>query len=179
MHRTSLSARSFGIRFFGLALASCVGVISAPAAASTTQIAVDFDLNTAVDEPATDSGGGGALRLGRQYGLVLVSLTPEIGGSYRAFAGDAETKLYSGFLGGRLGIGQIIEPSIFAHVGVAHVSGWEKRTAPILDGGLALDLTLLPLINLGVHGAYNVMLPRDDGSAFKFVTVGAHAALMF
>jgi hypothetical protein len=145
---------------------------------SRTHIAVDFDFGSALDAPNTKAGGGGALRLGQEFDLFLASLTPEFGGSYHAFGGDDETRLYSGFLGGRLAIGKIVEPSIFAHLGVAHVAGLETRTAPIMDGGLAVDFTLLPLIDLGVHGAYNAMFPRDDGSALKFLTLGAHAALV-
>lgn len=143
-----------------------------------THIALDFDFGSAIDTPQTSSGGGGALRLGQQFDLFLVSLRPEIGGGYHAFGGDGETKIYSGFLGGRLGFGKIIEPSIFAHLGVARVTGFETRTAPVLDAGVALDFTLLPLIDLGVHGAYNTMFPRNDGSALEFVTFGAHAALV-
>jgi hypothetical protein len=145
---------------------------------SKTHIAVDFDFAAALDASNTKSGGGGALRLGQEFDLLLISLTPEFGGSYHAFGGDDKTKLYTGFLGGRLSIGKIVEPSLFAHLGVGHVTGGEKRTAPVMDGGLAIDFTLLPLIDLGVHGAYNVMLPRDDGSALKYVTLGVHAALV-
>jgi len=146
--------------------------------AGKTHIAVDFDFNTPIDAPSVDAGGGGALRLGQKFDLLLISLTPELGGGYHAFdAGDV--KLYSGFLGGRLGVGKIIEPSVYGHLGLAKLSGVESRTSPIMDAGLALDLTLLPLIDLGVHAGYNVLLPRDDGSAFKFVTLGAQAALVF
>jgi hypothetical protein len=148
---------------------------------SKTHIAVDFDVNTAVSSAEANSGGGGQLRLGQELDLFLVSLTPELGGGYHSFAGDggaADTRLYSGFLGGRLAVGKIIEPALFAHVGVAHTTGFEKRTAPLLDAGLAIDFTLLPLIDLGVHGGYNVMFPRDDGSSLKFVTLGAQAALV-
>jgi hypothetical protein len=144
-----------------------------------THLAVDFDFSSALKTPRTSEGGGGAVRLGQKFDLLLVSLTPEFGGSYHAFGGDAETRLYTGFLGGRLGVGKVIEPSIFAHLGLAHVTGTETRTAPIMDGGLALDLTLLPLIDLGVHASYNAMFPRDDGSALKYVLLGAHAALVF
>jgi hypothetical protein len=93
-------------------------------------------------------------------------------------SGADRSKLYSGFLGGRLAIGKIIEPSLFGHVGVGRLDGPDARTAAVLDGGLAIDFTLLPLIDLGLHGAYNVMLPRDDGTSFKFVTLGAQAALV-
>ena len=53
-----------------------------------------------------------------------------------------------------------------------------ETLAPVIDAGLALDFTLLPLIDLGVHGAYNTMFPRDDGSSLEFLTLGAHAALV-
>ena len=145
---------------------------------SKTHIAVDFDFGSALDTPETSSGGGGAVRLGQEFDLFLVSLTPEMGGSYHAFGGDRETKIYEGFLGGRLAVGKIVEPSIFAHLGVGRVTGLETRTAPVMDAGLAVDFTLLPLIDLGVHGAYNTMLPRDDGSSLEFLTLGAHAALV-
>lgn len=143
-----------------------------------THIALDMDFGSALNEPGATSGGGGALRLGQELDLLLISLTPELGGSYHGFGGDAETRIYTGFLGGRLAVGKIVEPAVFAHAGVGRVEGTQSRTAPVLDGGLAVDLTVLPLIDLGVHGAYNVMFPRDDGSSLKWVTLGAHAALV-
>lgn len=145
---------------------------------SKTHVAVDFDFNSAVNAPEIDAGGGGALRLGQELDLFLVSLTPELGGSYHSFSGEDRTKLYAGFLGGRFAVGKIIEPSLFGHVGLGRLDGLESSTVPLLDGGLAIDFTLLPLIDLGVHGAYNVLLPRGDGEAFKFVTLGAQAALV-
>lgn len=181
---------------FGLTLAACFVATSANADEeraprrnderssrkdndkSKTHIAVDFDFNTALDAPRTKAGGGGALRLGQEFDLFLVSLTPEIGGAYHAFGGDDETRLYSGFIGGRLAIGKVVEPSLFAHLGLAHTKGLENRTAPIMDAGLAIDFTLLPLIDLGLHAGYNAMFPRDDGSALKFVTLGAQAAIV-
>jgi len=141
-------------------------------------IALDFDFDSALDAPQTKAGGGCALRLGQKYDLLLVSFTPELGGSLHSFGGSDQTKLYEAFLGGRFGVGKILEPSIFGHVGVGHVHGFETRTAPVLDTGLALDLTLLPLVDLGLHGAYNVMLPRNDENALKFFTLGAQAALV-
>jgi hypothetical protein len=144
-----------------------------------THIGVDFDFNTALDTPNVETGGGGALRLGRQLNLLLIKLTPELGGGYHAFSGNGDPRVYSGFIGGRLGVGAVIEPSIYGHVGLAHVSGPASRTAPILDAGVALDFTLLPLIDLGLHAGYNAMLPRDNGSTLKFLTLGAQAALVF
>lgn len=188
LHSVGLRYASTKVLLCGL-LGAGILSLSAPAladedgrgrrGAGRTQIAVDFNFTTAVNDDATDSGGGGALRLGQKFDLLLVSLTPEIGGGYHGFGGSGDAKLYSGFLGGRLGIGKIIEPSVFAHVGLGRLEGVAPRTAPILDAGVALDFTLLPLIDLGLHGAYNVMMPKGDGSALKFVTLGAHAALVF
>jgi hypothetical protein len=179
----------------GLLAATCLGV-TAPAHAqdyerdegaresrrddddSKTHIAVDGDFNAAVNAAEVDAGAGGAVRLGQEFDLFLISITPELGGGYHGFGGDDRLKLYSGFLGGRLALGKIVEPSLFAHVGVGRLDGGEPRTAPLLDGGLAIDLTVLPLIDIGVHGAYNVLLPAKDGEAFKFVTLGAQAALV-
>jgi hypothetical protein len=146
--------------------------------ATRTHIAFDMDFGNAIDEPGTSSGGGGAVRIGQELDLFLVSLTPELGGGYHAFVGSSNARVYSGFLGGRLAVGKIVEPSIFGHLGVARLEGTEARTAPMLDAGLALDLTVLPLIDLGAHGSYNAMFPRDDGSAFKWMVLGAHAALV-
>ena len=146
---------------------------------TSTNIAVDFDFGAALDVPGSSTtGGGGAIRIGREWDLLLISLTPEVGGRLHSFGGSEPTRIYGGFLGGRFAVGKLVEPSIFAHVGVSRVTGLEDRTAPTLDGGVALDLTLLPLIDIGVHGAYNVMYPRGDGSSLDFVTLGAHAALV-
>jgi len=143
-----------------------------------THIAVDFDFNSAFDELDTKMGGGGALRIGQKFKFLLISLTPEVGGSYHAFGGDDETRLYSGFLGGRLGFGSVVEPSIFAHWGLARLEGQQERTGSVLDAGLALDVTILPLIDFGVHGGYNVMPANDDGGTLKFLTLGAQVALV-
>jgi hypothetical protein len=146
--------------------------------AGSTHIAVDVDFSSALGVLGTKMGGGGALRVGEKFRLPLVSLTPELGGSYHAFGGDDETRIYRGFLGARLGVGTIVEPSIFAHVGVGHLEGLQTRTGTVLDAGLALDVTLLPLIDFGVHGGYNVMTPSGDNSAFKFLTLGLQVALV-
>jgi hypothetical protein len=146
----------------------------------STHIAVDFDYAAAISENQDiDAGTGGAIRLGREIDLLLVSLTPEVGGMYESFSGSPNTRVYGGFAGGRLGVGKIIEPSVFAHVGVAHIDGWQNRTAPTLDAGLALDFTLLPLIDLGVHAGLNTLMATREGNGVTWATAGFQAALVF
>ena len=112
--------------------------------------------------------------------LVLVSLTPEIGGGYDRFNGDNNARIYRGFIGGRLGFGKIIEPSVFAHIGVGKLNAnFGNHTAAVFDGGIALDLTLLPLINLGAHASYNSLFAQGNYSSFDWLGFGLHVALVF
>jgi hypothetical protein len=71
---------------------------------------------------------------------------------------------------------------VFVHAGIGHLSlpdSLPSHTAFSYDAGAFLDLTLLPLLDLGVHGAYNRVTPGDEVEAFEWATVGAHAALIF
>ena len=147
---------------------------------SKTVLAFDLDFVAALSEPGASIGGGGAVRLGRKLDFVLVSLTPEIGGGYDRFNGYNNDSIYRGFIGGRLGFGKIIEPSVFAHVGVGKLdTNFGDHTAVTFDGGIALDLTFLPLINLGAHASYNSLLPQGSYASFDWLALGLHVALVF
>ena len=147
---------------------------------SKTILAFDLDFVAPLREPGADIGGGGAVRLGRKMDFVLVSLTPEIGGGYDGFSGDAKAGIYRGFIGARLGFGKIIEPSVFAHIGVGRLDAdFGNHTAATFDGGIALDLTFLPLINLGAHASYNTLLAQSNYSSFDWLALGLHVALVF
>ncbi len=147
---------------------------------SKTVLAFDLDFVASLGAPGADIGGGGAVRLGRKMDLILVSLTPEVGGSYDRFNGLNNDKIYRGFIGGRLDFGKIIEPSVFAHIGVGRFdANVASHTAPVFDAGIALDLTFLPLINLGGHASYNTLFSQGDHSSFNWLTLGLHVALVF
>lgn len=162
---------------FGLALATVIATQTN--ARADTKLALDLDFATSLDEDGVDAGTGGALRIGQELDLIVVSLTPEVGGSYHSFSGDAELSHYSGFIGGRLAVGKIIEPGIFAHLGIGHISNeFASDTGPALDAGITLDFTLLPILDLGVHAAYDTLW-LDNGENFDWVRVGAHASLGF
>jgi hypothetical protein len=162
-----------------LVVVATLGSASDAFAFGGNRLALDLDFTGAIDETGVGAGTGGALRFGRKFDLMVLSLTPEIGGSYHTFSGSAEASEYSGFLGARLGFGKILEPGVFAHGGVAHLSAWGiDDTAPAVDAGVFLDLTLLPILDIGVHAAYNAILP-DGGEAFDWYRLGAHVALGF
>jgi hypothetical protein len=166
---------------FASVLAALVLLPMTASASSGTRLALDLDYAGGIDEPGIGRGTGGALRFGQKMDLVALSLTGELGLSYHTFDGSLDPSHYSGFVGGRLGFGKIIEPSIYAHVGVGRLNLGEldaHDTGPAFDFGLALDLTVLPLIDVGVHAAYDLLL-LDDDAHFDWYRVGAHAALAF
>jgi hypothetical protein len=80
----------------------------------------------------------------------------------------------------------VIRPSVFAHVGVGHLrydvpitGDREGRTNVTGDAGLALDFTLIPLLDLGVHGAYNVLAGGENSDSFSWLQAGVHATFVF
>jgi hypothetical protein len=147
----------------------------------STTLALDLEYAGPIDEGEVEAGSGGAVRLGRRADLVLVSLTGEIGGSYHGFGGSPDVTVYRGFLGGRLQVGKILEPGIYGHLGIAklNVDPGDSRTAPTFDAGLFLDLTVLPLVDVGLHVGYDTVLGGEDANAFDYYVAGAHAALVF
>jgi hypothetical protein len=177
------SARSLAFRFLSALLPSTALLVAAPSAhaKSGTAIGVDIDYTNGIDEPAVSGGTGFNVRLGYKLDLVVLQLTPEIGGAYHTFAGDAGAKLSQGIVGGRVSFLKVLEPGVYAHLGYGHLSGsiGDGRSGATADAGVTLDLTILPLIDVGVHGGYNGMLKSGDDRAFDSYVLGVHGALIF
>ena len=149
-------------------------------AKSGTSVGADLDYTNGINEPNVASGTGFNVRLGYKVDLLVIQITPEIGGAYHTFSGDAAPKFSQGIVGGRVAFGKILEPGLYAHLGYGHLSsngvGHSGATA---DAGVTLDLTLLPIIDLGVHAGYNGMLKSGDYQAFDSYVLGVHGALIF
>jgi hypothetical protein len=184
-HETRSRARGrgaprHGLRVFGIS-ALALSLWSATAAAKTT-VAGDLDYAAPIDSRA-NSGWGFGIRLGQQFHVPLVVINPELGFTYHTFSDDSSPKAYRGIAGLRLGIGEIFRIGPFGHIGVGHLSlsGTPdlSHTAFTYDAGLFLDLTVIPLLDVGVHGAYNRIVSGSSGPALQFATVGAHVALVF
>ncbi|HEX6273967.1 MAG TPA: hypothetical protein VFZ53_13055 [Polyangiaceae bacterium] len=142
-----------------------------------TRLAFDLDYSNAID-PEVGSGLGGAVRFGREYDLVLLSLTPELMGNIHTFSGPGDSMAYGAMAGGRATIGKVIEPGVFAHIGGGHASlpANDSVTGLAMDLGVTLDLTLIPIVDLGIHGAWDSVSWEGQG-AFDWYRVGAHIAL--
>jgi hypothetical protein len=173
---------SFSVRILPALFASVLAFAAARTAhaSSGTAIGVDLDYTNGINEPHVGSGTGFNVRLGYKLDLLVLQLTPEIGGAYHTFSGDASPKFSQGIVGGRLQFGKILEPGLYAHLGYGHLSaqgvGHSGATA---DAGVTLDLTLLPLLDVGVHAGYNGMLKSGDYDAFDSYVLGVHGALIF
>jgi hypothetical protein len=181
-----MKSKSWVIRLCLGALVAGYGALSAGTARADeggggkTQIALDLDWAEALDDDA--NGAGGAIRLGYELDLVVLTLIPEIGGTYHSFS-DADTKLYRGIVGGRLRFAKVLEPGIYAHLGIGRADvdrplrpSWTAGTS---DFGLLLDFTLLPIIEFGAHAGYAVQFGTDEADSFDWWNAGLHGALVF
>jgi len=149
---------------------------------SKFMLALDLDYAAVLSPDIIEEGGGGALRIGTEHDLFLVSLIPELTLDYHSFGTDTRdsAKIFTGKVGGRIRFLKIVEPGIFAHVGIGNIAGYNRvdHTGLAFDMGATLDLTILPLIDLGLHVAWNrIFGGYDSGTAYA--TSGAHVALVF
>ena len=164
---------------FALVTLLCAFFASRRAEAAPT-IGADLDVGFPLHSRG-DSGGGFGIRLGQELHVPLIVVTPEIGFTYHNFSGDYGPRIYRGIIGARLGIGEILRPGAFVHVGLGHFvpTVGDNQNAFTLDAGGFLDLTIIPFLNVGAHVAYNRVDADYSSGAYAFLTVGAHAALVF
>lgn len=170
--------RSF-LSLTAIAFSLFIFFVTKPAAAGPT-VGADLDLAFPVDSRG-DSGGGFGIRLGQHLHIAPVVLEPEIGFTYHGFSGAFGPKIYRGIAGLRLGIGEVLRPGAYAHLGIAHFvpTVGDNEEAFTYDVGGFLDLTIIPLLNVGIHGGYNHVDADYSSGAYAFATFGLHAALVF
>jgi hypothetical protein len=153
-------------------------------AQAANKLALDVEATFPADIPNADNGWGAGLRFGREWNLVLVKLTPEIQGNYHAFGGSSDVRQFGVMGGGRVGLGLLVQPSVFAHAGVGHF-GYKTTTADVsqtslgYDLGVALDITALPLLDIGAHASLNGVAGDDDVRSIAWYAVGGHVAFSF
>jgi len=167
------------------ALTAGVFLWSKPAAAEST-LGVDLNFNDANDLADTQ-GAGVDVYFGPRMDLKVLDLTTEISLGFHDFGGEVDPAVYRAMAGGRLAIPFVIRPSVFAHLGVGHLrfndplgsDDRDSRTNLAADLGAALDLSITPAVDLGVHVSYNVVAGDDDYTAFDWMQAGAHVVFVF
>ena len=182
-----LNVRSLCARLVGAGVfAACLG--TAQLAHATGKLGLDLEAALPSDVADTEQGWGGALRLGNEWNLVLLKLTPEFEANYHKFGGTSDAKQFSALAGGRVGVGLILQPSVYAHAGVGHFAYRRiyqgmyediSQTSLGYDVGAALDFTLLPIIDVGAHASINGIAGDKDADPFNWYSIGVHVAISF
>lgn len=164
------------------AAAAAAALVASPKAArADTVVGVGLNFNDSMVGDDAGNGAGVDVFFGPRLDLAILTLTTELSGGFHDFRGELDPTVYRGMAGGRLGVGVIIRPSVFAHIGVGHLryddpfgDGRDGRTNLAGDLGAALDFTILPLVDLGVQASYNVVAGDDDDDAFEWLQAGVH-----
>ena len=164
----------------GALAASVATLFVTEAAHAGPTIGGDLDLAFPIDSRG-GTGGGFGVRLGDELHVPLVALTPELGFTYHNLSGDSGPSIYRGIAGLRLGLGEIVRPGAFAHIGYGHFVPMygPNKDAFTWDVGGFLDVTVIPLLNVGVHVAYNQIDADYTKGSYSFLTLGLDAALVF
>jgi hypothetical protein len=144
-------------------------------------IPVSIDVNYANALLVDDAthGWGGQLRFGPRLDLKILTLDSEIvaGGVafYDANGADA-AQSFHGLLGPRLGILWGIRPSVYSHLGIGHTNfiNANNQTSLAGDLGVALDITFLPVIDIGGQAAWNFVAGDASSPQTQYLTVGLH-----
>lgn len=141
-------------------------------------LGAELDGGTPIATPGYSTGLGFVGSLGYRIGLGPVFLQPEAQGSYMTFPGTAVAGHATRILGGgRLGLGRLVQPTIFGHAGIGWVASGVN--GPAADVGFALGFKLIPYLRFGLQAAYNVVTIVNDPRTLKWISYGAHAGIEF
>jgi hypothetical protein len=141
----------------------------------------DADFASAIGEDNLGIGGGGALRAGLLRDVGQVTLISEFIVSHAVLNADGpkNASITAAKFGGKLRFLKDLEPGIFVHIGGARVAGDQSlaSTDIAFDMGISLDLTMLPLLDLGAHAAWNRVF-GGPGGGIDYGVIGLHGTLV-
>jgi hypothetical protein len=168
-HRSSLA------RAAAAASVLTVGLLTAsPAHADANKLSLDAGA-AFPNGRGNDDGFGIGLRYGHEWDLAILSLIPELGVGYHAFGGPNDADAVTVFGGGRVAIGFVLEPSVYAHAGVGHVAtNTTSFTSLAYDIGAALDLTVIPVVDFGPHVTLAGVAGNERREPFSWLEIGGH-----
>jgi hypothetical protein len=151
--------------------------LSLPAAAAEALVAVDVGKAFADGETINDMG----IRTGYflTFGPLLAG--PEAGVRRLGDGDQATTHMNAGV---RVGFELLTMMSIFTRyegIGTDSANSANSANSAGLTYGLSIDFNKVPMVNMGVHGAWTKNLARPLGgtSTAGFASAGIHAGLRF
>lgn len=167
--------------FFVMISIAVVGALPSTAEAG---LSLNADMNVGVvtsgGGPLGDVGSGIGGRIGYRANVGVFSITPELGGSYLRL-NQVETPM-RGVVGARVALRGVVQPSIFAHYGLAIVQ--RDVGGPTYDLGGAVDFSA-SIVKVGVHAGYVAVQSTLDRGIYSvytplnWVELGMHAGLGF
>lgn len=172
--------------FTGAAVVACTFIAGPAQADNGVTLAAEVGANVVVSDLGDDDtlhavGPAAALRLGYSFHGPAVRFTPE---AKLAFESPGTPRAGALLGGGRLNMLGVVSPAVFAHAGglIGDIRGF------VWDAGVGLDFTLIPLLDIGVYGAFYQTRGAtfDFGSAswsdrdkYEWLQFGVQAALHF
>mgnify|MGYP001942562485 CR=1 FL=1 len=176
-----------------LALLGALWMLASPASAQASGWMLALDAGGGLDNgglAATSSGEATSvsLRAGYQLPTPGLRIIPEVKAGLIRFGedglGNSAQEIRSMRAGLKVGLPGFISPAIYGHVGYGKLTGVEDTFPTIASGttydaGLALDLTLLPMINLGIHAGVNGMIDENRSETLRWYDAGAHIEVIF
>ncbi len=163
--------------------AGCAVLATAVAVTSPVRAENKLSLDVGAAFPngsGNDDGLGVGVRYGHAWDLAIISLIPEMGLGYHAFGGPNDANALSVFGGGRIAIGFVLEPSVYAHAGLGHVwADTTSFTSLYYDVGAALDLTVIPVIDFGPHLTLAGVAGNESREPFSWLEIGGHLTFNF
>jgi hypothetical protein len=133
---------------------------------------------------STPAGAGFDLGLGLRFPGSVWFYTAELTGGFHDFGGALDPTVSRLMLGTRVGLDWIVRPSIFAHLGVGHLSIDDAAQAAVPDIGtdwagdlgLSLDVRVTPGIEIGAAGSTNWV---GLSKSFDWLQAGVHVTFAF
>ncbi len=159
-----------------LGIAPCLALAavltSAREAHAGPYIGLDLDLGTAFQDRVDFSYGlGGRVGYKLYFEGTNLYLLPEIGGHFMSFGSEGEFTHAGAVFGGvRFGFGGIVQPNVFAHLGLGFVGSSEL--GPHADIGVGVDFQITRLFSMGLQVAYNSVTVTESGDAAKWMSFG-------
>jgi hypothetical protein len=171
-------------RSFLLALVPCLACTAVLATSREAHagpyLGIDVDLGTAFENQVDFAYGlGGRLGWKIYFRGAPVWLLPEVGGKFAGFPSGAEIDHSGAAFGGlRFGFDGIVQPNIFAHLGLGFVG--DLYMGPYTDVGVGVDFQLTRVFSLGLQVAYNAVSDADGQiGASKWASFGLNFGFDF
>jgi hypothetical protein len=179
--RTCRAKSDAGARGLLAAVSVAAGVAWAQPAAAEIAFGLEVNYNEAVDQLETGKGGGVDVRVGPRLELWMLQITPELSAGMHDFGGFPSPTVLRGLAGCKVALDLGIRPTLFAHFGAGRLrydavesTARDATTGMAADFGAALDVNVLPMLDVGVQGSYNLVGMESTRSRFDWLQVGGH-----